>query len=114
MKSVVCCWCFPKILCWRVPCTINLLAYRAPFLFFRVLPVVATQVRAELYKLSSLSLCSNTIGQLATGIMINPPKAGDPSYETFTKVQLVYGMPSFRGVDFTHVLCLSANRFPVV
>lgn len=44
------------------------------------------QVRAELYKLSSLSLCSNTIGQLATGIMINPPKPGDPSFETFEKV----------------------------
>lgn len=45
------------------------------------------QVRAELYKLSSLSLCSNTIGQLATGIMINPPKPGDPSFETFKKVK---------------------------
>ena len=45
-----------------------------------------SQVRAELYKLSSLSLCSNTIGQLATGIMINPPKPGDPSFETFQKV----------------------------
>lgn len=44
-----------------------------------------SQVRAELYKLSSLSLCSNTIGQLATGIMINPPKPGDPSFETFQK-----------------------------
>lgn len=46
------------------------------------------QVRAELYKLSSLSLCSNTIGQLATGIMINPPKPGDPSFETFKKVRM--------------------------
>nr|AIT69915.1 alanine transaminase [Undaria pinnatifida] len=46
---------------------------------------IGAEVRAELYKLSSLSLCSNTIGQLATGIMINPPKKGDPSYDTFTK-----------------------------
>ncbi len=49
-------------------------------------PYHDAQVRAELYKLSSLSLCSNTIGQLATGIMINPPKPGDPSFETFQKV----------------------------
>nr|AIT69914.1 alanine transaminase [Punctaria latifolia] len=46
---------------------------------------IGAEVRAELYKLSSLSLCSNTIGQLATGIMINPPKPGDPSFETFEK-----------------------------
>lgn len=45
------------------------------------------QVRAELYKLSSLSLCSNTVGQLATGLMINPPKKGEPSYEKFQQVQ---------------------------
>ena len=50
------------------------------------------QVRAELYKLSSLSLCSNTIGQLATGIMINPPKPGDPSFETFEKVNTKRGV----------------------
>lgn len=44
------------------------------------------QVRAELYKLASLSLCSNTVGQLAMGMMVNPPKPGDPSYQTFEKV----------------------------
>lgn len=44
------------------------------------------QVRAELYKLASLSLCSNTVGQLATGLMINPPKEGEPSYKMFQKV----------------------------
>nr|AIT69924.1 alanine transaminase [Colpomenia sinuosa] len=46
---------------------------------------IGAEVRAELYKLASLSLCSNTIGQLATGIMINPPKPGDPSFATFQK-----------------------------
>ncbi|CAN0070932.1 unnamed protein product [Ascophyllum nodosum] len=46
---------------------------------------IGAEVRAELYKLASLSLCSNTIGQLATGIMVNPPKPGDPSFETFQK-----------------------------
>nr|AIT69918.1 alanine transaminase [Desmarestia viridis] len=44
---------------------------------------IGAEVRAELYKLSSLSLCSNTVGQLAAGLMINPPKKGDPSFETF-------------------------------
>ncbi|CAM9304080.1 unnamed protein product [Hapterophycus canaliculatus] len=46
---------------------------------------IGAEVRAELYKLASLSLCSNTVGQLATGIMINPPKPGDPSFDTFQK-----------------------------
>lgn len=55
----------------------------------RIPTLALAQVRAELYKLSSLSLCSNTIGQLATGIMINPPKPGDPSFETFKKVGTV-------------------------
>lgn len=81
------CGLFSKMLCWFVPCTIDVFTYRVLFPFSRLPPVMATQVRAELYKLSSLSLCSNTIGQLATGIMINPPKAGDPSYETFAKAR---------------------------
>lgn len=39
----------------------------------------------ELYKLASLSLCSNTIGQLAVGLMTNPPKPGQPSYEVYAE-----------------------------
>lgn len=58
------------------------------------------QVRAELYKLSSLSLCSNTIGQLATGIMINPPKPGDPSFETFKKVDTT--LHTLKQIVFLH------------
>nr|AIT69923.1 alanine transaminase [Dictyopteris undulata] len=46
---------------------------------------IGPEVRAELYKLASLSLCSNTVGQLATGLMINPPREGEPSYETYRK-----------------------------
>ena len=58
-------------------------------------------VKAEIYKLASISLCSNTIGQIgklthsltdslthsliATGIMVQPPKKGDQSYKTYSK-----------------------------
>jgi alanine transaminase len=42
------------------------------------------EVRDTVYKLASLTLCSNTIGQIATGVMVNPPKQGDPSYDTYT------------------------------
>ena len=40
-------------------------------------------VRGELYKLASLSLCSNTMGQLLIGLQSNPPKQGDPSYPLY-------------------------------
>jgi alanine transaminase len=41
-------------------------------------------VKAELLKLASISLCSNTIGQIAVGLMVNPPQPGDTSYENFS------------------------------
>jgi alanine transaminase len=37
----------------------------------------------EIYKLVSINLCSNTVGQVAVDVMCNPPKAGDPSYELY-------------------------------
>lgn len=37
------------------------------------------EIPAQLYKLMSISLCSNTIGQLAVSVMVNPPK--DESYK---------------------------------
>jgi len=40
-------------------------------------------VRQEIYKLASISLCSNTVGQIATGIMVHPPtltEASGPQY----------------------------------
>merc|ERR1719217_1079273 len=40
-------------------------------------------VKAQLYKLASITLCSNTVGQLSVGLMVNPPKKGDPSYRIF-------------------------------
>lgn len=36
-------------------------------------------VKAELYKLCSVSLCSNVPGQLMVGLMVNPPVEGDES-----------------------------------
>ena len=41
------------------------------------------ELLAELYKLASISLCPNVLGQLAVGLLVNPPKAGQPSYEQY-------------------------------
>ena len=38
-------------------------------------------IEEMLYKLKSIELCSNTVGQLATHIMVQPPKAGVESSE---------------------------------
>lgn len=35
--------------------------------------------------MSSINLSPNVVGQLAVGIMVNPPKPGDPSYPLFKK-----------------------------
>lgn len=40
---------------------------------------------AELYKLVSVNLCPNTVGQVAMSLVINPPKPGDESYESYMK-----------------------------
>jgi len=36
--------------------------------------------RAQLLKFASISLCSNSTGQIMTGLMVNPPAEGSPSY----------------------------------
>jgi len=41
------------------------------------------EVRAQLLKLVSISLCSNTLGQLATGLMVKPPAKGEASHPTY-------------------------------
>jgi len=41
------------------------------------------EVKAQFYKLSSLQLCPNTVGQIMVSLMVNPPKPGDPSYALF-------------------------------
>lgn len=38
-------------------------------------------IEEMLYKLKSIELCSNTVGQLATHVMVTPPKAGVESSE---------------------------------
>eukprot|EP01089_Gocevia_fonbrunei_P007727 TRINITY_DN189_c0_g1_i1.p1 TRINITY_DN189_c0_g1~~TRINITY_DN189_c0_g1_i1.p1 ORF type:complete len:470 (+),score=91.45 TRINITY_DN189_c0_g1_i1:222-1631(+) len=41
------------------------------------------QVRDEFYKLASVSLCSNVVGQVIVDLMVNPPKEGEPSYPKY-------------------------------
>ncbi|KAI9506896.1 pyridoxal phosphate-dependent transferase [Coemansia spiralis] len=38
------------------------------------------QIMGQLFKLASVSLCPNVMGQMAVDIMVNPPKPGDQSY----------------------------------
>ena len=40
-------------------------------------------VKAEIYKLASISLCSNVVGQIAMGIMVQPPKKGEVSHNQY-------------------------------
>ncbi len=42
-------------------------------------------VSQEIYKLASISLCSNTVGQIAVGLMTQPPIAGEPSYALYVQ-----------------------------
>ncbi len=42
-------------------------------------------VKQEIYKLCSISLCSNVLGQLATGLMVNPPSEGAESFSLYCK-----------------------------
>ena len=44
---------------------------------------VDADVRGELYKLASLTLCANTTGQLLIGLQCRPPRAGDPSWPLY-------------------------------
>jgi len=37
----------------------------------------------EVYKIASINLCPNVPGQIALGLMVNPPKPGDPSYSLY-------------------------------
>jgi len=40
---------------------------------------------ATIYKLASISLCSNSTGQVMVELMVNPPKETDPSYPLWKK-----------------------------
>jgi len=37
---------------------------------------LSTQVKAQLVKLQSIALCSNAVGQIATGLLVKPPPPG--------------------------------------
>ncbi|KAG1366389.1 alanine aminotransferase 2 [Cocos nucifera] len=41
-------------------------------------------VREQIYKLASVNLCSNISGQILASLVMNPPKVGYESYESFT------------------------------
>lgn len=44
---------------------------------------VDEDVQEQLYKLASVTLCSNLDGQIMTGLMVNPPRQGDESYALY-------------------------------
>eukprot|EP01083_Nonionella_stella_P206201 750184_1 len=44
---------------------------------------IDTYAHEQLYKLASVNLCPNIVGQLMMGLMVNPPKKGDVSYELY-------------------------------
>ncbi len=44
---------------------------------------IGPEVSAQITKLQSVSLCSNLPGQVATYLMVRPPKEGDESYAAF-------------------------------
>lgn len=41
------------------------------------------EVKKQLYKLASISLCPNVQGQIAVSVLCNPPKPGDESYKLY-------------------------------
>ena len=46
---------------------------------------VPSDVSAQITKLQSINLCANTTGQIATYILVCPPRPGDPSRELFVR-----------------------------
>jgi len=46
---------------------------------------VTDDVLSEITKLQSIALCANTIGQVATFLMVTPPQPGDPSFDCYTQ-----------------------------
>ncbi|XP_026663405.2 alanine aminotransferase 2-like [Phoenix dactylifera] len=43
----------------------------------------SADVREQIYKVASVNLCSNISGQILASLVMNPPKVGDESYESF-------------------------------
>lgn len=44
----------------------------------------STEIREQLYKVASVNLCSNISGQILASLVMNPPKVGDESYESYS------------------------------
>eukprot|EP00128_Syssomonas_multiformis_P001529 Colp12_sorted_trinity150504_noHs@30806 len=44
---------------------------------------IDAEVQDQIYKAVSICLCPNTHGQILVDVMLNPPKAGEPSYELY-------------------------------
>ncbi|KAL8458795.1 hypothetical protein ACS0TY_036339 [Phlomoides rotata] len=43
----------------------------------------APEIREQIYKVASVNLCSNISGQILASLVMNPPKVGDESYESY-------------------------------
>jgi aspartate/methionine/tyrosine aminotransferase len=56
--------------------------HRGGYLEIRNVPA---EVMAEFIKLQSISLCSNTVGQLVTYLVVSPPQKGEASYDLYIK-----------------------------
>ncbi|XP_073311491.1 alanine aminotransferase 2-like [Primulina huaijiensis] len=41
------------------------------------------EIREQIYKVASVNLCSNISGQILASLVMNPPKVGDESYESY-------------------------------
>ena len=46
---------------------------------------VADDVMAQVEKLQSVALCSNSVGQIVTWIMVRPPRPGEPSFALYDR-----------------------------
>lgn len=56
-------------------------------------------VMDQLFKVASVSLCSNLMGQIMVSLMADPPKIGDESYENYIKErQAIWGNKTVRGL----------------
>ncbi|XP_077236500.1 alanine aminotransferase 2-like isoform X2 [Tasmannia lanceolata] len=44
----------------------------------------SADVREQIYKIATVNACSNISGQILAGLVMNPPKAGDESFESYS------------------------------
>eukprot|EP00922_Rhytidocystis_sp_ex-Travisia-forbesii_P044525 GHVS01066415.1.p1 GENE.GHVS01066415.1~~GHVS01066415.1.p1 ORF type:complete len:622 (+),score=53.04 GHVS01066415.1:240-1868(+) len=63
---------------------------------------LGSEVMEQMYKLSSISLCSNTVGQALMASSVNPPMPGDPSYELYAEETGTIFNSLKRKAEFVH------------